>query len=107
MSSKRLFSDRLNKLSNKRFSVSEWPSRFSSFGGKRYPMIEKQNMGGKRIQTSNIEAEFPYNQNFAAESSKKGNQFKNQIEIQLLLQLNFEMLTMPSLINALMNGWIK
>ena len=31
MSSKRLFSDRLNKLSNKRFSVSEWPSRFSSF----------------------------------------------------------------------------
>jgi len=71
MSSKRLSTSRINSVSSQRFSVHEWPSRFSPFGGKRFPMQNKNTLGSERIKTSVLEVELPYNQNYATENSNR------------------------------------
>ena len=71
MSSKRLSTSRINSVSSQRFSVHEWPSRFSPFGGKRFPMQNKNTLGSERIKTSVMEVELPHNQNYATENSKR------------------------------------
>ena len=71
MSSKRLSSSRINSVSSQRFPVHEWPSRFSPFGGKRFPMQNKKTLGSERIETSILEVELPHNQNYASENSKR------------------------------------
>lgn len=71
LSSKKITSSRINSFSNKRFSVREWPSKFSPFGGKRYPVQGKEILGEERIKTSNIEVKLPHNQNYASENSKR------------------------------------
>ncbi|MBT3667181.1 MAG: hypothetical protein HN548_06855 [Opitutae bacterium] len=78
MSSKRLSSSRINSVSSQRFSVSEWPSKFSSFGGKRYPMAGKKTWGTERIETSTIDVELPHNQNFASENTKRSMNAKTE-----------------------------
>jgi hypothetical protein len=78
MSSKRLSSSRINSVSSQRFSVSEWPSKFSSFGGKRYPMTGKKTWGSERIETSTIDVELPHNQNFASENFERAMDAKTQ-----------------------------
>lgn len=71
MSSKRLSSSRVNSISNQRFSVREWPSKFSSFGGRRYPMTNKTTWVDKRVETSKIDIELPHNQTFASENTRR------------------------------------
>ena len=78
MSSKRLSSSRVNSVSQQRFSVSEWPSKFSPFGGKRYPMNDKKIWGSERIKTSTIDIELPHNQNFAPENMKRSMDAKTE-----------------------------
>ncbi len=71
MSSKRLSSSRINGISTQRFSVNQWPSKFSPFGGKRYPMQNKELMGSERVKTSNLPNELSENQKFAPQNFKR------------------------------------
>lgn len=71
MSSKRLSSSRVNSISNQRFSMREWPSKFSSFGGRRFPMTNKKTWGNERVETSKLDFELPHNQTFASENTKR------------------------------------
>ena len=71
MSSKRFSSSRINSVSTQRFPVNEWPSRYSSFGGKRYPMENKKKWGGERFNTSLIDIEISPNQKYASENFQR------------------------------------
>ena len=71
MSAKRITSSRVNSFSNQRFSVEEWPTKFSPFGGKRFPMQNKKTWGKERVETSILPVELPYNQNFASENNER------------------------------------
>lgn len=71
MSSKRISSARVNSISTQRFSVEEWPSKFSPFGGKRFPMQQKKRWGSERLETTNLSIELPYNQKLATENSQR------------------------------------
>ena len=53
--------NRLSPSSSRRISVEEWPSHFSPFGGKRFPLGNAKIFGGERFPTSQIEVETPLN----------------------------------------------
>jgi hypothetical protein len=62
LSGKRLSSSRLNSAVSKRISVSEWPSRYSSFGNRRFPLQETgKNLGSERFPTSQLPIKTPLN----------------------------------------------
>ena len=71
MSSKRLSSSRINSISTQRFSVNEWPSRYSSFGGRRFPVQNKKIWGSERLDTKIIDNKLSSNQRFATENFKR------------------------------------
>jgi hypothetical protein len=71
MSSKRLSNSRINSISTERFSVNEWPNRYSSFGGKRYPMQTKKTWGSERVNTSVIDNEISSNQKYSPANFKR------------------------------------
>jgi hypothetical protein len=71
-------SSKLNRLSPSsalRITVDEWPSHFSPFGGKRFPMGNVKILGKERIPSSNIEIKTPLNDRIAGESFER---VKNQ-----------------------------
>lgn len=64
-----LFSgSRLNALSNQRIRVEQWPSKFSSFGSKRFPMTGKKSLGKERFGYTQIPIELPLNESIAREN---------------------------------------
>lgn len=64
-----LFSgSRLNALSNQRIRIEQWPSKFSSFGSKRFPMTGKKSLGKERFGYSQIPIELPLNESIAREN---------------------------------------
>ena len=75
MSSKRLSSSRINSISTQRFSVNEWPNRYSSFGGRKFPMQNKKTWGSERFDTKIIENELSSNQKFASENYERVSNF--------------------------------
>lgn len=75
MSSKRLSSSRINSISTQRFSVNEWPSRYSSFGGRKFPMQNKKTWGSERFDAKIIENELSSNQKFASENFERVSNF--------------------------------
>ena len=71
MSSKRLSNSRINSISTQRFPIHEWPSKYSSFGGRRYPMQNKKTWGSERLDTSVLDNEISSNQKYASENFKR------------------------------------
>lgn len=62
LSGKRLSSSRLSSATSRRFSVSEWPSRYSSFGNRRFPLLEtRKNVASERFPTSQLQIKTPLN----------------------------------------------
>jgi len=67
--------NRLSPSSALRITVDEWPSHFSPFGGKRFPMGNVKILGKERIPSSNIEIKTPLNDRIAVENFER---VKNQ-----------------------------
>jgi hypothetical protein len=63
--------NRLSPSSSRRISVEEWPSHFSPFGGKRFPMGNAKILGRERFTTTQIEIETPLNDQIAQENFKR------------------------------------
>ena len=63
--------NRLSPSSSRRISVEEWPSHFSPFGGKRFPMGNAKILGRERFTTTQIEIETPLNDEIAQENFKR------------------------------------
>ena len=61
LSGKRLSSSRLNSAFSKRISVRQWPSRYSSFGNRRYPLEDVGNVGDERFPTNQLPVKTPLN----------------------------------------------
>ena len=61
LSGKRLSSSRMHSSYSKRISVSEWPSRYSSFGNRRFPLQDKENLGSERFPTNQLQIKTPLN----------------------------------------------
>ena len=67
-----LFSgSRLNALSTQRIRVEQWPSKFSSFGSKRFPMNGTKNRGDERIGYAQIPIALPLNDRIAQENQDR------------------------------------
>ena len=67
-----LFSgSRLNALSSQRIRVEQWPSKFSSFGSKRFPMNGTKNRGDERIGFAQIPIALPLNDRIAQENQDR------------------------------------
>ncbi len=71
MSGKMAGSGRLNPSSAKRIKVEEWPSHYSSFGGKRFPVGDARILGSERITTTTISVETPLNDKFSPSNFKR------------------------------------
>ena len=65
--------NRLSPSSSRRITVEEWPSHFSPFGGKRFPMGNAKILGRERFTTTQIEIETPLNDQIAQENFKRAN----------------------------------
>jgi len=63
--------NRLNRSATKRISLSEWPSHYSPFGGRRYPMGSAKVRGNERVATTKIEIDTPIQLNRARENSAR------------------------------------
>ena len=61
LSGKRLSSSRLNSAFSKRISVRQWPSRYSSFGNRRFPLEGAGKVGDERFPTNQLSVETPLN----------------------------------------------
>ena len=66
LSGKRLSSSRMHSSYSKRIGVEQWPSTFSSFGGRRFPLAGKKSLGAERVPTSQLEIKTPLNQSLAS-----------------------------------------
>jgi len=62
---------RINPSTARRISVEEWPSHFSPFGGKRFPMGKAKIWGSERIKSTKIEIKTPLNSQVADENVKR------------------------------------
>ena len=60
--------NRFSPSSARRFKVEDWPSHFSPFGGKRFPMGSARIIGSERVPTSKIEVRTPLKDRIARES---------------------------------------
>ena len=61
LSSKRLSSSRMNSAFSKRISVREWPSKYSSFGRRRFPLGNIKIIGSERVPTPRLPIKTPLN----------------------------------------------
>lgn len=61
LSGKRLSSGRMHSSYSKRISVSEWPSRYSSFGNRRFPLQDSEDLGSRRFPTNQLQIKTPLN----------------------------------------------
>ena len=89
MSSKRLNTGRINGISSQRFSVIEWPSRFSSFGGKRFPMNNLEIKGSERVKTSIVPNQLSRNQKFAQENFERVDSLESENRKQAVAYVEF------------------
>ncbi len=62
---------RLSPSSARRISVVEWPSHYSSFGGKRFPLGNAKILGKERITSPRIDITTPYNDQLADENFER------------------------------------
>lgn len=62
---------RINPSTARRISVEEWPSHFSPFGGKRFPVGKAKIWGSERIKSTRIEIKTPLNSQVADENLKR------------------------------------
>ena len=60
--------NRFSPSSARRFKVEDWPSHFSPFGGKRFPMGSAKVIGSERVPAPRIEVRTPLNDRIAQES---------------------------------------
>ena len=65
LSGKRLSSSRLNSAFSKRISVREWPSKYSSFGNRRFPLAGSQTIGNERVPSTRLAVKTPLNDSLA------------------------------------------
>lgn len=63
--------NRSSPSSSRRISVQEWPTHFSPFGGKRYPMGNAKIWGSERVPSTRIEIKTPLNDKFAGENFER------------------------------------
>lgn len=63
--------NRISPSSARRISVEEWPSHYSPFGGKRFPMKDVRIWGKERISSSRIEIKTPLNDQIADENFQR------------------------------------
>lgn len=71
LSSKRLSSGRMHDSFDKRIKVAQWPSTFSSFGSRRFPIDGKELMGAERVPFTRLEIETPLNQTFSSANTER------------------------------------
>ena len=60
--------NRFSPSSARRFKVEEWPSYFSPFGGKRFPMGSARIIGSERVPSPKIEVKTPLSDRISRES---------------------------------------
>lgn len=65
LSGKRLSSSRMNSAFSKRISVQEWPSKYSSFGTRRFPTGNSKTIGSERVPTTSLQVKTPLNDSLA------------------------------------------
>jgi len=63
--------NRLSPSSSRRISVEEWPSHYSPFGGKRFPMKNSKIWGSERISSTRLEVKTPLNDKLADENYQR------------------------------------
>ena len=62
---------RMNSFSQKRFTIREWPSKYSSFGGKRFRDQQTNEWSVKRVDADVLPVETPLNEKRARENQMK------------------------------------
>ena len=62
---------RMNSFSQKRFTIREWPSKYSSFGGKRFRGQQTNEWSVKRVDAEVLPVETPLNDRRTRENFKK------------------------------------
>jgi len=65
LSGKRLSSSRMHSAFSKRISVREWPSKFSSFGSRRFPLGNTKTIGSERVAGPLLPVKTPLNDSLA------------------------------------------
>ncbi len=62
---------KMNSFSQKRFTIREWPSKYSSFGGKRFRDQQTNEWSVKRVDAEVLPVETPLNDKRARENQMK------------------------------------